>query len=150
MNNGSRFSFCRVSVYANYICDFCNGCTDQDNLQTLYQTLKRDSEIQNTIISQWTVFQLFQKYLRKFYINSTLSKFYFGFRKGYDAQGSFLPMLKYWKRAVDKRKFLGTLLIELSKAFDCLSDKPMIATSNAYGFSLFALTLIQYYLSKRQ
>ena len=79
-----------------------------------------------------------------------LSIFQCGFRKGYGAQDCLLAMLEQWKREVDKGRVFGTLLTDLSKAFDCLSHELIIAKLNAYGFSLSALNLMRNYLSKRQ
>ena len=52
-----------------------------------------------------------------------------------------------WENAVEKGKCFGALLIDLSKAFDCLFQELMIEKSHAYGFDLPALKLIQSYLS---
>ena len=59
-------------------------------------------------------------------------------------------MLEHWKSEVDKTQVFGAYLMDLSKAFDCLSPELIIAKLNAYGFSLFALKLIHNHLSKRQ
>ena len=44
----------------------------------------------------------------------------------------------------------GTLLTDLSKTFDCLDNKLLIAKLNAYGFSLTAIKLVHDYLSNRK
>ena len=59
-------------------------------------------------------------------------------------------MLEKWKRSVDEGKVFGALLTDLSKAFDCLDHELLLAKLNAYGFSLPALRLINYYLSNRR
>ena len=59
-------------------------------------------------------------------------------------------MLEKWKRAVDSGQIFGTLLTDLSKAFDCLEHELLIAKVNAYGFSLPALKLVHDYLSNRK
>ena len=59
-------------------------------------------------------------------------------------------MLKKWKLAVDKGKYFGALLTDLSKAFDCISHELILAKLHAYGFSLRALRLIHSYLTNRK
>ena len=59
-------------------------------------------------------------------------------------------MLEKWKSSVDKGSSFGALLTDLSKAFDCLSHKLLIAKLHAYGFSLNALRLVHSYLTNRK
>ena len=62
----------------------------------------------------------------------------------------FVSNDKNWKHTVDKGNMHGSLLTELSKAFDCLHREVLIAKLNAYGFSLLALIFIQDYLLHRK
>ena len=78
------------------------------------------------------------------------SKNQFGFRKGHSTQQWLLTMLEKWKRSVVCGKALDVLRTDLSKAFDCLDNKLLIAKINPYGFSLPALRLIHDYLSHRK
>ena len=84
------------------------------------------------------------------YMESFLSKYQTGFRKGYSTQQCLLTMLEKWKRAVDNGKVFGILLTDLSKAFDCLSHELLLAKLHAYGFSISALRLIHSYLTNRK
>ena len=59
-------------------------------------------------------------------------------------------MLEKWKSAIDKGKYFGALLTDLSKAFDCISHELILANLHAYGFSLRALRLIHSYLTNRK
>ena len=59
-------------------------------------------------------------------------------------------MFEKWKSAIDNRKMFGALLIDLSKAFDCLYHDLLIAKLNPQGFSIAALRLVQNYLSNRK
>ena len=83
-------------------------------------------------------------------MDSYLSNQQCEFRKGYTPRYCLLVMLEKWKNAVDKGKCFGALQTDLSKAFDCLSHKLVIAKLHAYGFDLPALKLIQSYLSNRK
>ena len=48
------------------------------------------------------------------------------------------------------KRFAGAILMDLSKAFDCLNQKLLIAKLEAYGFSRAALKLVHDYLSNRK
>ena len=55
------------------------------------------------------------------YFESFLSKYQYGFRKGFSAQRCLLSMLEKLKSAFDNRKMFGALLTDLSEPFGCLS-----------------------------
>ena len=78
------------------------------------------------------------------YMESFLSKYQCGFRKGYSPQHCLLFMLEEWKRAIDKGKVFEILLTDLSKAF------VLLAKLHAYGFNISALRLIHSYLASRK
>ena len=59
-------------------------------------------------------------------------------------------MEELWKLANDKNDVFGALLIDLSKAFDCMSHELLIAKISAYGFDDLSTMLIKSYLSNRQ
>ena len=72
-----------------------------------------------------------------------------GFRKGYSSQNCLLAMLENFKKSADDGNEFGALLNNLSKAFDCIHHKILIAKLFCYGASLSALNLIHSYLSNR-
>ena len=65
------------------------------------------------------------------FIGPLLSKYHYGFRKGFRAQRCLLAMLEKWKNDVDKGKVFGALLTDLSKALDCSPHELIIAKLNA-------------------
>ena len=84
------------------------------------------------------------------YFDEIISKCQYGFRKGYSTQQCLLSLLEKWKTAIDNGKVFGDLLTNLSKTFDCLNYKLLIAKLNAHGFTLPALKFVHNYLSERK
>ena len=56
-------------------------------------------------------------------------------------------MLNIWKGATDNNKAIEALLIDLSKAFDCLSYDLLIAKLHAFGLDKYSLSILQGYFS---
>ena len=76
--------------------------------------------------------------------------YYVSFRKGYNTQHALLRFLETCKITRDNGDFACALLMDLSKAFDCLNHELLLAKLHAYGFSRSAVTLIHSYLSNRR
>ena len=83
------------------------------------------------------------------YINKYLSPFLCGYRTGFSAQHALIALLEKWKITLDKKGFAGAVLMDLSKAFDCLNHDLLIAKLIAYGFSKKSVMLIRSYLKNR-
>ncbi len=81
---------------------------------------------------------------------SFLSPLLCGFREGYGTQHALVRLIETCKMTLDKRGIAAALLMDLSKAFDCLNHELLIAKLSAYGFSVSALRLIHSYLSERK
>ena len=79
-----------------------------------------------------------------------LSKYRYGFRKGYSTQQRLLAMLEKQRSAVDNKKTFEVLLTDLSKTFDCLSHELLLAKLHAHGFSIPALRFAYSYLKNRK
>ena len=72
-----------------------------------------------------------------------------GFRKGHSTQHALLNLLKNWQKCLDKSGVVGTVLMDLRKAYDCLPHDLLLAKLSAYGFDSSAITLIANCLSNR-
>ena len=83
------------------------------------------------------------------FFEGILSKFLCGFRKGHSTQHALLNLLKQWQESLDKSHVVGTVLLDLSKAFDSLSHDLLLAKLAAYGFDKASLRLLHSYLSNR-
>ena len=79
-----------------------------------------------------------------------LSKYLCGFRKGYSSQYALLNMLRDWQKCLKNSGKVGAILMDLSKAFDCLPHDLLIAKMEAYGFGITTLKFMFSYLSKRK
>ena len=84
------------------------------------------------------------------FLNTFLSKFLCGFRKGHSTQHALLNLLRRWQNHLSTGDKVGALLIDLSKAFDVLPHNLMLAKLQAYGFESSSLNLIQSYLFNRK
>ena len=83
------------------------------------------------------------------YFENIFSPILSGFRKGCNTQSALLRMLEIWYKHLDKGKTVGAILMDLSKAFDCVRHDFLIAKLSAYGLSGISLRLICSYLSNR-
>ena len=59
-------------------------------------------------------------------------------------------LLIYYKYALDRGEHVGAILMDLSKAFDCLPHRLLLSKLHAYGVSLDACSLIRNYLQGRR
>ena len=84
------------------------------------------------------------------YVNEKFSPYLCGFRKGYSTQQALLRLLENWRKYLDNKEIVGTILCDLSKAFDTLAHDLIIAKLDAYGFGRNALKLINHYLTGRK
>ena len=62
---------------------------------------------------------------------------------------ALILMLKKWRKALDKKGYAAAILMDISKAFDCMNHELLIAKLNAYGFDRGALKTIEHYLTNR-
>ena len=65
-------------------------------------------------------------------IQNKLSKYLCGFRKGFSTQYALIHLLQSWQQALSNSFKVGTILMDLSKAFDCLPHDLLIAKLEAY------------------
>ena len=59
-------------------------------------------------------------------------------------------LIENWKKALDEKFFVGAVLMNLSKAFDCIPHDLLIAKLHACGFSEKTVTFIYSYLKCRK
>ena len=72
------------------------------------------------------------------------------YRQVYSCQYVLLKLIDDWKRALEKRKHVGAVLMDLGKAFDCLPLQFLVAKRKACGVCGKSCALIWSYLSGRK
>ena len=84
------------------------------------------------------------------YFENIFQPFLSAFRPGFGCNTALLKLLEIiedWKKAIDCNQYTVAVLMDLSKAFDCLPHDLLILKLEAYGLSKSALNLMHSYLS---
>ena len=84
------------------------------------------------------------------YLKECISIFVSAYRSSYSTQYVILRLLEEWRENLDSDFLVGCVLMDLSKAFDCIPHELLLAKLSAYGFDNKALAYIYSYLSKRK
>ena len=79
-------------------------------------------------------------------MNPKLSKLLCGFREGYSSQNALFRVIEIFK-ILDRSGKIGMVLVDLSKAYDCIPHDLLLAQLDAYGFGLESLSLMNNYLT---
>lgn len=72
------------------------------------------------------------------------------FRKGYSCQSTLIALTEEWRAALDSGNYAAAILMDLSKAFDCVPTKLLVEKLRAYGMQESAVNLIENYMSGRK
>ena len=83
-------------------------------------------------------------------METKLSKYLCGFRKGYSTQHCLLNLLQAWQKHLSNSGKVGAVLMDLSKAFDVLPYDLLIAKLWAYGIGTKSLRFLYSYLNDRK
>ena len=70
------------------------------------------------------------------YVAIFLSKFISAYRKSFRTNHVLILVIENWKKPLDKKKIVGTVSVDLSKAFDSILHDFLIDKMYAYRFSI--------------
>ena len=70
------------------------------------------------------------------YVAIFLSKFISAYRKSFSTNHVLILVIENWKKPLDKKKIVGTVSVDLSKAFDSILHDFLIDKMYAYRFSI--------------
>ena len=135
-----------------------NGCVPAEwKLAEIGPIFKRDDEFDKSKYRPVSILVLLDKVFERcvqkqlvHYFNPYLSKFLSAYRKGYSCESVLLHLIEDWKGALGKNSMVGTVIMDLSKAFDLIPHDLLLAKLSAYGISTHSLNLLKSYLTNRR
>ena len=141
----SNFSFDELTICVNY------------GLINVTPVQKKDDPTDKTNFRPISVLPLLSKVFERViynqlgkYMDTFLNKLLCGFRKAHSTQHALFKLLQRWQNELDNSGLVGTILMDLSKAYDCLPHDLIIAKFEAYGLSKSSLSLLLDYLTSRK
>ena len=84
------------------------------------------------------------------YSESFLNNILCGFQKAHSMQHALLKLLQSWQQVLDNGGFIGTILMDLLKAYDCIPHNLLTAKLECYGVDKTSSRLLLDYLTRRK
>ena len=79
-----------------------------------------------------------------------LSPFISAYWQNYSTQHALIRLLEEWREDLDNNFVVGSVFMNLSKAFDCIPHDLLIAKLKAYGFDDYLVHYLYSYLVNRK
>ena len=161
---GSRFEFLKSGAVSltRSVTDLINMNTDQclfpDNMKfgELSSLYKRGNDLQKEnyrpvciLIAMSKIFERSMSDQMGTYFENLFSKFLSAFRRKYGCQSALVRMCEEWRLSLDKGESVGSIAMDLSRAFDSVPHGLLIEKFHAYGASTTVWKLLASYLSNR-
>ena len=134
-----------------------NKFQDTLKLSDIVPVFKKLEPTDKTNVRPVSVLPLLSKVFEKImydqtyeYAETFLNKLLCGFRKAHYTQHALFRLLQKWQKELDSSGIVGTILMDLSKAYECLPHDLIIAKLEAYGLNTNSLRFIFDYLSCRK
>ena len=154
---------CSKSIIAPQITSILNMSIDQsvfpDKLKKAQVTplYKKNDPLLKTNYRPVSVLCIFSKIFEKIleqqlsdFLENIFNPYLCGFRRGHGCQTTLLRLLEDWRNALEKNQYVAAVLMDLSKAFDCLPHDILLDKLSAYGMSTDSVSLLESYLSNRK
>ena len=158
----SKFVKMSASVLSNTLSKIFNECIQNScfpsvmKLSEISPIFKKNDALLKENYRSINVLSVFSKIFERLisdqltdHFMKILSPNLSAYRKGYSCQHVILSLTEFWRAALDKNDYVGTIATDLSKAFDSMPHGLVIAKLHAYGLSPEACGLIMSYLCDR-
>ena len=99
------------------------------------------------------MFKIYERYIHNSltsYTETILSNFKSAYKKSYSSNHVLLRLTENWKKPRDTKTFVGTFLMDLSKAFDYIPHDLLAAKLHVGGLSKDAIIFVHLYLKRRK
>ena len=84
------------------------------------------------------------------FTDKILPKFVSAYRKSYRSNHVLLKLIEERTKSIDDKNIIGAVLMDLSKALDCIPHDLLVAKLHAYGLSMDEITFIYSYMKSRK
>ena len=111
------------------------------------KVFKKDDPLDKGNYRPVSILPLFSKVFEKLIYNQISNYIY---REFFEFIHTLFKLLHSWEKELDQQGFAGTILMDLSKTYDCLPHDLLIAKLECYGINKIGLPLILDYLSCRK
>ena len=133
------FTFEILTQYINK--SFTSGefpdCLKQANVSHIFKKDgPLDKENYRPVSTLPLISKVYEKLLYKRlsnYVENIFNVILCGFRKAHSTQHALLKLLQSWQKELDEKGMVATVLMDLSKAYDCIPHYLLIAKLNAYA-----------------
>ena len=99
-----------------------------------------------------SISKLFEKLINtqlKQFEMKILHKSISAFRQNYSCQSVLMEAVEQWRSELDRGNSVGVVLMDLSKAFDCMLHPLLVAKLHGYGMTTNSVKLLASYLTDR-
>ena len=129
-------------------CDISkNKYSEHAKTATVRPIFKKDDKTKIKNYQPVSLLNMFSKIYKKFlhenlmnYMKTFISKFISAYCKSFSTSLVLICLIENWKKSLDEKKFVGAVLMNISKAFDSIPHDLLIAKMYAYRFSINAVT----------
>ena len=152
-----------AEVISQPLCTILNHCVQKGKfpeamkIARITPLYKKGTRLEKECYRPVSILPCFSKIFERYILNSMLSHVNVilsdkisAYRQGYSCQHVLLKLTDEWRRHLDQNKIVGAVLMDLSKAFDCLPHELLIAKLASYGFDKNSLEFVHSYLKGRK
>ena len=116
-------------------------CLKQANVSPIF---KKDDPLDRENYRPISILPLLSKVYEKLlynrlsdYVENIFNVILCGFRKAHNTQHTLFKLLQSWQKELDEKSMVATVLIDLSKPYDCIPHDLLIAKLSLYGIDSY-------------